>query len=327
MFRDRYDDDYPHLRKPEHIEKVWKAIKAGYEKYLPEILEPKDPIGLSGLEALGRVVKARPSPSQDVSALNDAFKKALKEFEKDAPQYVQFFDAEFMDEFADQPGSFKGELMKGVPVIRYTVHSQQTELLEWRKRFNTTKSPLLFEMFTNLAEFYDQYVDRVDPKEFGKFNQLEDFDFEDVEDDEECRIDGVIGMGIKAAVLHHLCPEMFPPRDRYSLLGLFLLSDCDPFRLPSGSSEFVMYSEDSQLDDGTNKPSHNFWYPYSNFTLYSLRIYRELKRDLKELGVKLDDHYRFIYTAQFLQEVCAIERPKIRTFLAHDVPRGKRDYV
>jgi hypothetical protein len=230
-----------------------------------------------------------------------------------------------MEEYSDSPGSFKSELSKRMPVIQHTVKSQQSELLEWHKRFSTTPSPALLDMFTNLMDFFRQYVEETEESEFAGFDSLDSFRFQPIEDDEECRITGVIGMGIKSTSLHYQAPTFFPSRDRYSLLGLYLLSDCNYFGLPTESSEFVMYDPDQKLDDGTIYAAHNFWYPYALFALYSLRLYRVLKRDMSAFGIDLDDHYRFVYTGHFLSEVCGLEKEKIRTFLAHDVPRKRRN--
>lgn len=325
MFREQFDDDFPHLIKPAHIAKVWGSIQAGYKKYFAQLLIPQDDLGLAGLADIGKTVKTTKSPEKDPAPLVEGFKEAIVAFEKVSPRYKEFFTDDAMEEYADQPGSFKAMLSKGVPVIQSTVNSHQSELLEWHKRFNATKSPALLDMFGNLMDFFHEYVSSTKNKAFAKFDELEDFKFEPIEDDEECRISGVIGMGIKSTVIFHQSPIFFPSRDRYSLLGLYLLSDCDYFGLPTKSSEFVMYNPDQRLPDGTIYSAHNFWYPYALFTLYCLRLYRELKKDMSALGTELDDHYRFVYTGHFLDQVCSLEKAKIRTFLAHDVPRQRRN--
>lgn len=324
MFRQRFNEDYPEIIKASHIEKVSKAIQDGYNQYLDKLLVPSDPLGLEGLADMGKIVKKVNSPKRDPSALVSKFKEAIVDFEKLSPQYKEFFAEEAMEEHADQPGSFKAELSKRVPIIRQTVNSHQSELVEWHKRFNATKSPALLDMFTNLMDFFREYVEETTPKKLAKFNSREDFTFEAIEDDDDCRISGVVGMGIKSTVLHYQEPSLFPSRDRYSLLGFYLLSDSEHFGVPTESSEFVMFDREQQLDDGTIYSAHNFWYPYALFTLYSLRLYRWLKKDMAELGVDLDDHYRYVYTGCLLAQICNLEKVKIRTFLAHDVPRSRR---
>ena len=317
MFRKQYDDDIKPISQPKHIKKVWQTIESGHDKYLKLALE-EDPLHLDGLAALGTLKRSAKS-QVDSTHLVNRFMKAIDSFQSDADSYRTFFDPDSMVEYGSSPGAFKPALNKGCPIIRNTLRSQSEELLEWRKKYNLTQSRALLDMFTNLVDFHTDYIKATKPGGFSKFDRLSDFDFGAVEDDEECRIEGVIGMGIKSTILHHLTPMNFPPRDRHSLLGFYLLSDCDAFGLPSESSEFVMYDPEKKLKDGTCYSAHNFWYPYALFTLYSLRLYRRLKTALTARGVELDDHYRFVYTQTFLHQVCQFEKEKISTFVAHDV--------
>ncbi len=318
MFREQYDDDIDAIKEPTHIERAWGSIEAGFAKFIKPMLS-EDNLGLDKLASLGTVKKSTKASAPNQTKLMTEFKKAIEGFQRNSDSYRSFFDHESMEEFTSSPGSFKPALNKGCPVIRHTLRSQAHELLDWHKRYNTTKPRLLFDMFTNLIEFHSVYTETIKPAVFAKFDKTEEFEFEPIEDDEECRINGVIGMGIKSTVLYHLTPNLFPNRDRHSLLGFYILSDFDHFGVPTESSEFVMYDEEKKLKDGTIYSTHNYWYPYALFTLYSLRLYRELKKSFSELNVELDDHYRFVYTQTFLHEVCDLESEKIRAFVAHDV--------
>ena len=318
MIRQQFDDDYAAITEPKHIKKVWDSIEAGFSKYLKILLE-QDSLGLDKLAALGTVKKSAKTNAQGETKIMAEFKKALENFQGKADDYRSFFDPESMEEFASSPGQFKPALNKSCPIIRHTLRSQAHELLEWRKKYNITKPRVLFDMFTNLVDFHSDYIKATKPATFAKFDKSDAFEFEPIEDDEECRINGVIGMGIKSTVLYHLSPFLFPSRDRYSLLGFYLLTDCNHFGLPTESSEFVMYDPEKLLADGTNYGAHNYWYPYALFTLYSLRLYRVLKEALAKHQIELDDHFRFVYTQSFLHQVCDLENDKVKTFVAHDV--------
>jgi hypothetical protein len=319
MIRQQYDDDIDHIIEPKHMLKVWQAIESGHDKYFKLLLE-KDPLQLKGRAALVTLKKSKKSkPGDDPASWVAAFKKAIEDFQPKADQYRTFFDPKAMDEYAHSRATFKPALGKDCPIIRHTLHSQSRELLEWRKKYNITKPAVLLDMFTALVDFHRKYAKNTKPASYAKFDKVDQFGFDPIEDDEDCRINGVIGMGIKSAVLHNLTPTFFPPRDRYSLLGFYLLTNYDAFGLPSDSSEFIMYDHDKQLPDGTNYGSHNYWYPYALFTLYSLRLYRRLKAAVAPLEVDLDDHYRFVYTMAFLHKVCDLEKDKIKTFVAYDV--------
>jgi hypothetical protein len=318
MFHKQFDDDIDAIKEPRHVKKVWESIETGFTKYLKPMLS-EDNLGLDKLTSIGSVKKSAKANASDLTKLMAKFKKSIEGFQKDSERYRSFFDHESMEEFTSSPGSFKPALNKGCPIIRQTLSSQAHELLDWHKRYNITKPRLLFDMFTNLIEFHSTYIKATKPAAFAKFDNPDAFKFDPIEDDEECRITGVIGMGIKSAVLYHLTPILFPSRDRHSLLGFYILSDFDHFGVPTESSEFVMYDPEKKLKDGTIYSAHNYWYPYALFTLYSLRLYRELKKSFSKLNVELDDHYRFVYTRTFLHEVCGLESEKIRAFVAHDV--------
>jgi hypothetical protein len=318
MIRQQFDDDYAALTDPKHIKKVWDSIEAGYAKYLKLMLS-QDKLGLDKLASLGSIKKSAKTTSPVQTNLMADFKKAIEKFQGNSDSYCSFFDHESMEEFASSPGQFKPALNKGCPVIRHTLRSQAHELLDWHKKYNITKPRALLDMFTNLVDFHSDYTKTTKPAAFSKLDKPDAFKFEPIEDDEECRINGVIGMGIKSTVLYHLTPIFFPNRDRHSLLGFYILSDFDHFGLPTESSEFVMYDPEKKLKDGTIYGSHNYWYPYALFTLYSLRLYRVLKESLSKLKIELDDHYRFVYTQTFLHQVCDLEEEKIKAFVAHDV--------
>jgi hypothetical protein len=329
MIRDKYEDDIGELFEFDHVSAVWFATEQGYRRYLPELLKPL-PVGpdLSGLADLGRIEQKKGAPkiTRDPSYLEGKFRKALDVLQVDAGKYKKFFEPETIEEYRYSPGAFKGDLNRDCPIIRKTLMSKHPELLEWRKRYNSTQSATLLDMFNNLIEFHADYVAATTDEQFRIFDAVSDFEFEPIEDDEECRIEGVIGMGIKSAVVHNLTPSMFPNRNRLSLLGFYLLSGCDPFGLSSKSSEFIMYDPGKLLPDGTIYGSHNYWYPYALFALYSTRLFRVLKADLAELGVFLDDDFRFVYTTALLLEICKLETEKIRTFLARDVIKSREDF-
>ena len=315
MILQQFDADIGIIKTPAHIAKLWDAIAAGYSQFLERLLKPVDD-GLGGLASLGRVVRKTSASQRDPAALMAHFHKALERFDKSAPNYAAFFDPDTFEEFQFSKGSFKPELGRKCPIMRHTLNSRSRELLEWRRRYNETPSTELLDVFGNVLSFAREFIDDTDSAKFSDVDELTAINFDTIEDDEECRINGVIGMGIKSDMLHHLDSALFPARDRRSLLGFYLLSDGSNFGLPSKSSEFVMYDPERTFKNGSIYASHSFWYPYALFTLHSLRLYRLLKRDLVPLGVALDDHYRFVYTASFLKQVCVLEQAKIESFLA-----------
>jgi hypothetical protein len=89
--------------------------------------------------------------------------RTLDALQADAGSYKKFFDPETVDEYRYSPGAFKGDLNRDCPIIRKTLMSKHPELLEWRKRYNSTQSALLgfyllsgcdpFGLSSNSSEF------------------------------------------------------------------------------------------------------------------------------------------------------------------------------
>jgi hypothetical protein len=90
------------------------------------------------------------------------------------------------------------------------------------------------------------------------------------------------------------------------------------FGLPSGSSEFLMINDRERASNGSLIMEHNFWYPYSLFSLYALRLYRWMDGQMRAAGSGLDPHVRYVFVSQFLNEVCSEHGEHMKIMRAHD---------
>ena len=73
------------------------------------------------------------------SLITQAFATAVQQYEKAAETYRTFFDPEAMEEFADDPNTFKNHLAKEVPVIAGTLNQRRSELQKWQRDFRMAR--------------------------------------------------------------------------------------------------------------------------------------------------------------------------------------------
>lgn len=211
-------------------------------------------------------------------------------------------------------------LVTKCPVIQKTIHSKREELHDWKIRFGKADSQELADIFANLIDFQSNYADSIDPRAYAKFDSVEDFEFGEIEEP-DYSVEGVIGMGIKSAVLYHLEPALFPRRSRLDLYALYFLAGRGTFGLPSDSSEFLMINDHIEVGNQNLKVEHNYWYPYNLFSLYEMRLFRWLTAACRKHGVALDPAYRYVYTAAFNDHICEVEKEYVQVMMGG----GQRD--
>lgn len=248
----------------------------------------------------------------------DVFAAAVVDYEREARKYRDFFDPEAMDEFRDDPNAFKQMLARDVPVIAGTLMQRRSELKEWQRHFRAAKPKDLLEVFSNLMEFAAAWSAAHPEAVYAAYDDPNVFELNPLDDDETMYITNVIGMGIKSFVLYHMDASRFPARGRDGLYGLYFLSECDHFGLPSKSSEFLMINDRSTASNGSFVMDQNYWYPYGVFSVYALRIFRWMSKRLAASGQALDTKVRHVFVQRFLHEVCAQHTEDLKTMRAYD---------
>jgi hypothetical protein len=174
------------------------------------------------------------------------------------------------------------------------------------------------EVFSNVLDFISEWSDSQPANQYHKLDTSEAFDLGPLDDDETMYIENVVGMGIKSIIIHHLDPERLPPRSQSGLYGLYFLSGRDPFCLPSQSSEFLMVNDINLVSDGSMVMDQNYWYPYGLFSLYALRTYKWIGRQVSSIGLRLDSSARYVYVERFFQAVCAQHAADLKTMRAQE---------
>jgi hypothetical protein len=314
--------EFDTIREEDHIRQVWTTI----EQNLPEAFERLEKaVGGSASDGLHRLRahfggrQESPSTAGSSVELRKDFAKLIADVQKAQDKYRKVVDEGVIEEYReDDPRGFKSALRKDCPIISRTVNSRRRELLEWQQAYKRAKPQELLDVFANLLDFAGEYMERVASLRYEGLDTADELDLDDAEQ-EEVTIPGLIGMGIKSAVLHHLSPEFFPLRGRRDLYALYFLTGQATFGLPSKTSEFIMVNDEHEPRDGRNyRMDQNYWYPYGLFTLYSLRIYRALKAWCAARDVPFDDKYRYVYVHRVYEAICEHHGDDIRTMLGGD---------
>lgn len=314
------ESEFSEIKEHDHIVQVWNVMSKNFERYYDSwIISAGTSLSLQGLSEKFHVKTPK---RDDYPALQELFAKSIAEFHNMQDKYQAFFDREALQEYQDEdPTLFKTALSRGCPVIHRCTYSERPEMHEWQMKFKDTPSQELLDIFVNLVAFADEYADLCDLSKFNQYDNVEDFGFEPLEEDENYRVQGVVGMGIKSEVLYNLYPHIFPKRGRLDVYGLYFLSGKEDFGLQGTCSEFLMVNDthDAYIHNLTMvhnlKMDHNYWYPYSLFSLYVLRLARRIAEKAKNVGLVVDEKCKLIYVASFLDHVCKQERESIDIML------------
>lgn len=308
-------NEYALVREPDHIAKVWGVVEASLPKYWEMFVnDEKEKTPAAKLaKNFGGVVKEK-----DGVVIASAFEKAVEQYEKEAAKYRTFFDPEAMEEFYDDPNAFKQGLSRDVPVIANTLRQRHAELKEWQMHFRSARPKDILEVFANVMDFRTEWAESHSATAYKDYDDPDTFELDPLDTDESMSMVNVVGMGIKSIILFHLDPERLPPRGRNGLYGLFFLSGKGHFGLPSKSSEFLMVNDVSPASDGSIIMDQNYWYPYSVFSLYALRIYRWIAEKSKTTGFAVDRGMRYVYVERFFNSVCDQHTDDLKTMRAHE---------
>lgn len=314
--------DFNRIKEEDHIEKVWASIEKNIPLYFQKMIEGDE--GLEGLKESG-AFKVKTSATEVRKKLKEIFENGLYRYEKEDGKYKKFFSEESMQEFEDEddPKTFKSALSTKVPVILKARNSKREAMHEWQERFAHSKPADVYAIFFNLIAFMNEFVDEMEAADFAEIDEIEELESLSVlNDDDDYNVPGVIGMGIKSTVLYYMNPEHYLCANKNTLYGFHFLSDCEHFRLPSRTNEFIMIND---LNEGNSRRynrnflvDQNYWYPYDLFILYGLRTYRLLKELCDKYKYKLDDENRFVHVNTFMAQIWDMKIEIINTMTGGD---------
>jgi hypothetical protein len=320
--------EFQRVTRQRHIDGVWAEIEKNLDTYWAGMVASEAQVNpVAALAANPNFkVTTKAAPHQDLAsvqakALRERFASAIAAYEKEAEAYRTFLDEESLEEYADAPDSFKTDFRSKLPIIRYCLNSKVEVMKKWQMEFKLVKSADYLALMENLLDWSDQFREQWPEADFAAAEDwaalhkcgLDDDSFES---SEEYVVAGVVGYGIRACILHHLDAQYFPYFGRTGSLALFFLSGGNKVgRLHD--SEFLII-DDVYTGDASKKMDHNYWYPFSLFTLYCLKTFRALQTRAAAIGVTLEPEHRFVYVSSFFDEITRKHEEAIQTMLTYD---------
>jgi len=298
-----------------HVDKVLDIIKNTFSKYFDDFISYEGITGISENDfqkianSLGVESKKKRKTTDKKQSYKNIIIQGLDSFEKDRQKYLDILDEETLDEYKDDPPSFKSKTLRyECPIIHSTLQNKRAKALDkYRYEFNVANANELLSVVTNLNNFAVNYVNNVyDPNEYDNITGYVDLLFSEL-DSQSCTVYGVIGGGIKSHMLYKLYPSVFPNRSRAAVWALWYLSDKKVIDCHM-DSEFLM------IDEKESTTQQNYFYPYQLFAFYAHQIFQMLKIEAEKHDVYLDTEYRYVIVDSFLSFVADIHEPEINSF-------------
>lgn len=287
-----------------HVEIVLSEIKKNFPKYFKLFSEGEQEQADETFENSNFVVKTSSKKKKSAKAIIDAsFLQAIEEFEEELPIYQDFLDVDGIDEYEDDPNTFKKDLSKKVPIINRCLNSSAREMKRYKSEYFKKSGRELLDVTYNIILFGSEYMETFDEKKHELSKTVEDLGLSELLEEEYIAYQ-VIGGGIKSHFLYSLYPNAFSNRSQSALWALWYLTNKNDFGFKDGS-EFLMID----VDKGSTQ--QNYHYPYDLFCFYALNVYLLLKEACNREGIILQNKYRYIYLDNFLNYISNIEDDEI----------------
>ncbi len=231
--------------------------------------------------------------------------EALETFEGEQPLYQKLMDSESLEEFAYDPGAFKGTLRRECPIIRRCLNAPAQVMDAYRKSFNQTSGDRLLTVVTNLSKFASEFMPNFQSNLHLRARAPDELGIS-VLDTEPYSAYGSIGGGIRSHLLFNLHPDAFPNRSQNAVWSYYFLTSKKDYGFED-CSEFLMVNPDGS---GTQQ---NYFYPYDLFSFYASKLVQLLETSCDSLGYTFSSQYRYIYLDRFLDHIADFHRNDIDT--------------
>lgn len=310
----------------DHTWAVLDSIENNFEKYFDKFIETNGGLLLSDseFETLKERFKVSTDHKSNDRSTNN-FKlliaEAYEDYEKDRQKYLDILDEETLEEWKDDPASFKSKVLKQeCPIIHSTFYNKRAkELDKYRYEFRVADPEELLYTVTNLYEFAEEYMsDIYDEETYDEVDYFSDLCMEKL-DTEDYTVYGVIGGGVKSHMLYKFQPAAFPNRSRNAIWAFWYLTNKEKFGCTM-DSEFIM------IDVDKNIVQQNYFYPYELFAYYAHKIYLLLKNKAEEMGAYIDPAYKYVVVDRFLNYV-AEEHSEEISLLKSQIKDGGMGYA
>ncbi len=310
-----------------HIAKVEAAIKKNFDKYFDLFIQSENNmvLGKDGIAKLQKKFGVSAIKTNIKSNKAMIFKSiilaAIKEFNKNREKYEAIMDLEVLEEYEDNPNSFKDRVLAHeCPIINSTLMNKQAkELDNYRINYKLASPNDLLRVVRNLTEFSNEYYeDLSDYEDYDGISSIAELGLSDLDED-GYTLYGVIGGGIKSHLLYKIHPSLFPNRSRNAIWALWYLTNKDTFGC-------VMDSEFLMIDIKKSTTQQNYFYPYGLFAYYALVIYLLIKAKAEEMKVDFDEDYRYVLVDAFLEFIAENHDDEIK-FLKQQIRDGGMGFV
>jgi hypothetical protein len=238
--------------------------------------------------------------------LRKQFQDAIGDYEAEQLKYSSYLDPEALDEFEDNPNSFKGETKKNCPIIRRCLNSKEEYMKAYQRSFSEVKGRDLLNAARKIAEFGRAYVSDFDHERHENARSFAELGIAPL-DQPEYGCPGVIGYGIQSALLYGQYPHAFAHRSQNAVWSLYFLTSRKSFGLKD-DSEFMMVQPEYNTCD------QNYFYPADLFGFYALRLFLMLKAAFSGTGLDLEKSFRYIYLSSFCDHVAEQHKDDIAVF-------------
>lgn len=310
-----------------HIDKVVDVIKIRFSEYFNDFIT----LGAGSCVSEKKIQKIATNlgiedimgkKSLDFSTkLTDIITESLDNFEKDRAKYKDIFDKEKLEEYEDDPQSFKSTVLKNeCPIIHSTLHNKRAkELDKYRYEFSISDPNDLLIVVKKLCCFSEEYYnnfynkdsyDAIDNYKKLKFSELDTDDY---------TVYGVIGGGIKSQMLYKVYPSVFPNRSRGAMWALWYLADKESLDCKK-NSEFLMIDVEKSITQ------QNYFYPYELFAFYAHQIFQMLKQKAEANNVYIDLEYRYVIVDAFMSFIAKQHEEEI-SLLKQQIKDGGYGYA
>lgn len=308
----------PICYEQEHVDKVLEIIKVGFSKYFDDFLAYEGVVGLTTTEnavqelanSWGIESKTRKKGINKAQSYKNILKKIIDDFENDRKKYIDIFDKETLEEFRDDPSTFKSRTLRNeCPIIRTTLNNRRAKALDdFRRNFNSADANVLLSVVTNLFNFAEDYTKNIyDPNRYDSIAKYADLFFSKLDKEADYFVYGVIGGGVKSRMLYKFNPSAFPNRSPGATWALWYLTDKKIIDCEY-DSEFLM------IDTKMSITEQNYFYPYELFAFYAHQIFQLLKAEAEKLEVYIDLEYRYVVVDSFLSFIADSNASEIKTF-------------
>lgn len=297
------------IREQRHIDQVWALMQPLLKEYSDGFLEALSHSG------------SMPSPQANYSLW---LRNLIVENESLNERYHDIFDLDAMEEYAEDPDVFKGDVLrKQCPIIRHSLASRAQVMQEWKAKYYACKSIGLVDAFTNMICFAEDYDYEMDEVAMEVLDKVDDCRISEMENEESengrAYISGVLGYGIVSNILNHMHPRTFPGYYKTGVWSLYFLAKGSKELMPSGTSEFAMLKDDRPNHVGAYEMEHNYTLAYEIFNIYTLRIWRLLAPRIEaRFGTGFPTQYRFLLTNSFYDYVASKNSASIATLAGND---------